>query len=93
MVESTEKLVALKIEPSSIVIKVELPPAEYKYQRMKKGIGELCGFIDIKDIYEELGLDDYCLVFDDLTADLFWILLPATFSVTKNMVSRCVVMF
>lgn len=65
MVESTEKLVALKIEPSSIVIKVELPPAEYKYQRMKKGIGELCGFIDIKDIYEELGLDDYCLVFDD----------------------------
>ena len=36
MVESTEKLVALKIEPSSIVIKVELPPAEYKYQRMKK---------------------------------------------------------
>ena len=42
-----------------------MPPAEYKYQRMQKGVGELCGFIDIKDIYEELGLDDYCLVFDD----------------------------
>ena len=65
MAESTEKLVALKIKANGVVTKIELPPAEYKYQRMQKGVGELCGFIDIKDIYEELGLDDYCLVFDD----------------------------
>lgn len=65
MAESTEKLVALKIKANGVVAKIELPPAEYKYQRMQKGVGELCGFIDIKDIYEELGLDDYCLVFDD----------------------------
>ena len=65
MAKSTEKLVALKIKPSSVVMKIELPPAEYKYQRMQMGVGNHCGCIDIQDTYKELGLESYCLVFDD----------------------------
>lgn len=64
MLEST-KLIALKIYPDRVVEKVELPPAQYKYQRMQIAIGDNCRTIDIKDTYTGLGLEEYCLVFDD----------------------------
>ncbi len=65
MTESNEKIIALKIEPSRIVKKVELPPAEYKFQRMQMAVSNDCRAIDIKDTYNGLGLEQYCLVFDD----------------------------
>lgn len=65
MITSDEKLIALKMYPNGDIEKIELPPAKYKFKRMQLAVSDDCSVIDIKDMYEALELEDYCLVFDD----------------------------
>ena len=60
-----EKITVLKIYPTGMISRIELPNAEYQFQRMQLGVSKDCTNIDIKDTLNGLGLEDYCLVFDD----------------------------
>lgn len=60
-----QKISALKIYPTGLVAKIELPNAEYQFQRMQLAVSNDCRDIDIKDILDSLELKEYCLIFDD----------------------------